>query len=73
MTKQNQTKKIMVLISLLKGKNAKTSRLRSKEGFKRKYRALMTTESPQVDKEAVPWLWWDMNHQVCLGDQNAQI
>jgi len=63
----------MVLISLLKGNDAKTSHLRSKNNFKKKYQSLMTTESPQVDKEALPWLWWDMNHQVCLGDQNAQI
>lgn len=63
----------MVLISFLKGNDARTSHLRSKEGFKRNYQALMTTESSKVDKEALPWLWWDMSHQVCLGDQNAQI
>jgi hypothetical protein len=63
----------IVVISLLKGNNARDSHLRSKEDFKKKYQALMITESPQVDKEALPWLWWDMNHQVCLGDPNAQI
>lgn len=63
----------MVLISLLKGNDAGTSHLRSIESFEKKYQSLMTSESAQVDKEALPWLWWDMKHQVCLGDKNASI
>ena len=34
---------------------------------------LLTSETPKEEKELVPYLRWDMIHQVCLGDGEATI
>lgn len=62
-----------VVISLLKGNNAGQSCERSKEAIKRNIQKLLTSESPQGGKEAVPYLLWNLSHQVCLGNKSATI
>ncbi|OGY25468.1 MAG: hypothetical protein A2Z11_03500 [Candidatus Woykebacteria bacterium RBG_16_43_9] len=62
-----------VVLSLLKGNNAEQSYERSREALKRNIRKLLTSESPQADKEAVPYLIWNLRHQVCLGDRGAAL
>lgn len=62
-----------VAIALLKGNTASTSSERSKNMFRQNIRKLLTSESPREEKDALPYLVWDMNHQVCLGDQEARI
>ena len=58
-------------ISLLKRNSAGDSYKKSQEVFRQKVRHLLTSESSQEEKETLPYLLWDMRHQVCLGDHNA--
>lgn len=53
-------------ISLIKGNNAKEAYQKSQDYFRRNIRHLLTSESPQEEKETLPFLLWDMRHQVCL-------
>ena len=62
-----------VAISLIKGNNTSSSYKRSQEFFKRNISHLLTSESPKEEKEALPYLLWDMRNQVCLGDQKASL
>lgn len=62
-----------VAISLLKKNTAGQSSLRSKELFRKTIRRLLTSEAAGKEKEALPYLLWDLNHQVCLGDSKAKI
>lgn len=62
-----------VAVSLLKGNTAGASSERSKQMFRKNIRQLLTSESPQQEKDALPYLAWNMNHQVCLGDQQARF
>lgn len=62
-----------VAISLLKGNNAGESHKKSQKVFRQNIRRLLTSESSLENKEALPYLLWDMNHQVCLGDENAYL
>jgi hypothetical protein len=55
-----------VAISLLKGHSPKEANQRSKEMFMKNIQKLLTSETKGADKEAIPYLIWDMNHQVCL-------
>jgi len=60
-----------IAISLLKGNSSGNSYKKSQEVFRRNITHLLTSESSQEGKEALPYLLWDMRHQVCLGDHNA--
>lgn len=60
-----------VAVSLLKNHTAKEAYERSKKHFRKNIQRLLTSESKQEDTEALPYLLWDMNHQVCLGDEEA--
>lgn len=62
-----------IVISLLKGNTTSVATKRSKDMFRANIRKLMTSESPQLEKDSLPYLNWNMNHQVCLGDQEAII
>ncbi|MFY9484721.1 MAG: hypothetical protein WAP74_03840 [Patescibacteria group bacterium] len=62
-----------VPISLLKGNTAGEAINRSKKILKKNIRNLLTSESPQQEKDAVPYLLWNMNYQVCIGDEEARI
>jgi len=62
-----------VAISLIKGHAAAAANARSKDYFKRNMRKLMTSDTPKEDREMIPYLLWDMDHQVCIGDQKATL
>lgn len=62
-----------VAISLLKRHSASQANNRSKEIFKNTIRKYMTSEAAKVDSELLPYLFWDMNHQKCMGDGKAII
>lgn len=55
-----------VAISLLKGHSPQEANKRSKEVYMRNIRKLLTSETKGEAKEAIPYLLWDMNNQVCL-------
>jgi hypothetical protein len=64
-----------VAFSLIKGHTAKESSERSKESFKRAIRSLLTSEhanDPDITED-IKGLWWDMQHQVCLGAGEKRI
>lgn len=56
----------LVPIALVKGNTPKEAFDRSQKEFNRNLRKLMTSESPQQDNSSIPWLYWDMTHQICL-------
>lgn len=58
--------------SLLKGHTAKESHKCSKYSFAKNIQKLLTSESPPYNY-LIPYLLWDMRHQVCLGDENAKL
>jgi len=33
----------------------------------------MTSDTPKEDREFISYLLWDMDHQVCLGNDEAVI
>lgn len=63
----------LIVVSLVKGNTVINSYKRSQDEFKRNIRKLLTIESPQEDKSSIRFLLWDMEHQVCLGDQLAKL
>lgn len=62
-----------VAISLLKGHKAKDASKRSKEMFKNSYQKLLSSNSDPNSLQDARFLWWNMTHQVCLGNGDATI
>ena len=62
-----------VVIALLKGHTTGVAYEKSKEMYTRTMQKLLTSETPKEEKELVPYLRWNMVHQVCLGDGGAKI
>lgn len=62
-----------VPISLLKGHKASDASRQSKEMFEKSYKTLSSSSSDPNSLQAAHFLWWDMMHQVCLGNGNATI
>jgi hypothetical protein len=62
-----------VAISLLKGHKVKVASERSKELFKKSFQHLLSSKSDADSLQDARFLWWNMKHQVCLGDVNAII
>jgi hypothetical protein len=62
-----------VVISMIKGNTAGEADIKSKELFKKNAQRLMTSTAPKDQKDLIPYLLWDYNHQVCLGDTKAKI
>jgi len=60
-----------VAISLIKGHKAHEASRRSKELFKRNYQSLLSSNSDPDALQDARFLWWNMKHQVCLGDSSA--
>jgi len=60
-----------VMICLIKGHNIRYSSERSKNIFREN--ALKLASSESHDNYLAPYLLWDMQHQVCLGDENASF
>lgn len=63
----------LIVTTLIKGNTAKEANIRSKKEFRKNLRKLMASELPQEDQSPVRWLFWDMTHQVCLGDGDAKL
>lgn len=63
-----------VTIALLKGHTAKEASDISKNAFRKALKKILpSTSSDPYAREDVRDLFWNMNHQVCLGDQCAKI
>ncbi|KKT36670.1 MAG: hypothetical protein UW22_C0034G0013 [Candidatus Gottesmanbacteria bacterium GW2011_GWB1_44_11c] len=62
-----------VAISFIKGHSAGQANQRSKDYFKKNIKKLMTSDTPKEDRELIPYLLWDMDHQVCIGNEKAVI
>lgn len=62
-----------VIVSLLKGNTVREAYQRSQQAFRKNMRKYLTSETPQKEKEILPYLLWDMKHQVCLGDQRTAL
>lgn len=60
-----------VMISLLKGNSIKKSHTKSKRAFRANAIKLASSESQ--DNSLIPFLFWDMQHQVCLGNPDASL
>jgi len=60
-----------VMICLIKGHSIRHAHERSKKIFINNARELVNSESEQ--SYLIPYLLWDMQHQVCLGDKNASL
>jgi len=63
----------LLVINLLKENTSGESFERSQKEFRRNIRKLLASKSPQDDKASIPYLLWDMTHQVCLGDRSAKL
>jgi len=63
----------LIITSLLKGQTPSTSWGRSQEAFRKNIRKFLTSESPKEEKELIPYIMWDLNHQVCLGDKECKF
>jgi hypothetical protein len=62
-----------IVIALLKGHTAGAAHEKSKEMYSRTMQTLLTSETPREERELVPYIHWNMMHQVCLGDGEAKI
>ena len=60
-----------VPIALLKGHTAGQANSKSKARFRKNIEKLMVEGSTSDNYYAIRYLFWDMMHQVCLGDQSA--
>ena len=59
-----------VVNALLKGHTVSDAHNRSQKEFMKNIQTLLTMSS---DTYLVPWLLWDMRHQVCLGDKTSAL
>ncbi|MBU4347761.1 hypothetical protein L6249_02155 [Candidatus Parcubacteria bacterium] len=60
-----------VAVSLIKGNTSETSSRQSKKFFLRNIQKLLSSEASQESSQYAKFLWWDMKHQVCLGDGSS--
>lgn len=58
-------------ISLIKGNNVEESCKRSKQHFQENINKLLSSESTEQETSMARYLWWDMVHQVCHGNEKA--
>lgn len=62
-----------IAISLLKGHIANDASKRSKAMFEKSYKDLLSSNSDVNSLQDARLLWWNMTHQVCLGNMDAKI
>lgn len=62
-----------VVTYLLKSHSSSVANQKSKELYKKSIQKFMLSSALKEEKELTPYLIWDYNHQVCLGDQNAKL
>ncbi|MBU4274836.1 hypothetical protein KKE19_03410 [Patescibacteria group bacterium] len=60
-----------VMVCLLKGHPIKYSHEQSKKKFRENMRQVANSESQE--SYLIRYLFWDMQHQVCLGDRNVSL
>lgn len=60
-----------LIVSLIKGNTSEESCRRSKQLFKKNIRRLLSSEATREETSMARYLWWDMVHQVCLGDEKS--
>ena len=60
-------------ISLVKGNSAKFAFQKSQQLFKKNISKLMTSATSPEEKDLLPYLFWNLQNQVCLGDKYAII
>lgn len=63
----------LVATTLIKGHSASEANIRAKGAFKRNIRKLLTSETKREDSSVLRFLFWDMRHQVCLGNASASL
>ncbi len=62
-----------VAISLLKGHTSGQSVQRANDLFREIIHRALSSDATDDEKDALPYLIWDMKHQVCVGDQSMTI
>ena len=62
-----------IIISLLKGHSTGHANNKSKALFRRNIEKLLIEGPIAEDYNAIRHLYWDMTHQVCLGNQDATL
>ena len=62
-----------VIESLLKGHTAKEASDRSKSTFKKNFIKLLSSNSDPDAIQDAQFLWWDMRHQVCIGNGDKKL
>jgi hypothetical protein len=63
-----------VALSLVKGHTAKQASENSKKAFRENIISLLTKGSPDVDSlDDAKDLYWNMTHQICLGNGEAKL
>lgn len=59
--------------TLLKGHSTGAANQRSKAFFRKNIERLLVAGPLSEDYDAIKLLYWDMTHQVCLGNENATL
>jgi len=62
-----------VMLSLLKGNTVQDASEKSKNKFREHIRSMSSSLTDPDSLQAAQCLWWNMKHQVCLGDGNAIV
>ena len=60
-----------LIISLIKGAPAEIACTRAKDSFKENIQKLLSSEASKEDTYLARYVWWDLQHLVCLGDKKA--
>ncbi|OGG87075.1 hypothetical protein A3B87_03655 [Candidatus Kuenenbacteria bacterium RIFCSPHIGHO2_02_FULL_39_13] len=60
-----------VSISLIKGSTSQDATDRSKQFFWRNIQKMLSSEGTVESNQYAKYLWWNMKHQVCLGDNES--
>lgn len=63
----------LVATTLLKGHTILEADTRAKKAFRKNIRKLLTSETKKEDTSALRFLFWDLRHQICLGDPDARL
>lgn len=63
----------ILVSSLVEGLTAGEAYQKSQNKYQENINSLLTSEASPEDKDLVPYLYWDLEHQVCLGDKEAKI
>lgn len=63
----------ILVSSLITGSTAGEAYQESQNKYQEHINEILTSESQEDDKDLLPYLFWDKEHQVCLGDKEAKI